>query len=115
MSFKDKVANLSKTVDAYIEGVEMDVKIKKLSIKEAKYFEKLIKRLGINAKGDGDIPKLVHEVLSRYITDSHDEPLIEEDDKETAENMPIDVAKEILGKFREVNGNDEDAEEIAKK
>lgn len=109
MSLKNSLAKLAKDVEVHIEELDVDLKIRKLTVPESSDFDKLTRRLKITEKGGGNVEKLVEEILKRYVRELDGSPVIGDEDAEAVMNMlPTSAAKAILHQFKLVNGDDDD-------
>lgn len=106
-----------------IESLDIDVRVAKLSVKQAKEFEAWQKRSDKDNKGLNTMAigvKTLQYVVSEFFSDEDGKPLLEEEDaKEVIESLPVAAIEEFTNVFQEVNGlgdlSQEELEEALKK
>jgi len=102
--------NVSKTVQVPIESLGVDLRIKRLSLQELQEVDRLIETCSTGSGKNRtvtNLPKLVHVLLKRFITDAegnpHDASVTEED----VAQLPGSVIAEIMAAYRKINGGEE--------
>lgn len=113
---RSKLENLQKWVEETIEGLDLTIKVKKISIAENKAVAKEMKRLGIKEDGSGDTSALSFYIMSKFIQDEEGAPLVTdcEEDRKMIDELPAATAMEILAAYKRINAIAED-EDAAKK
>jgi hypothetical protein len=92
----------------HIECVNLDVRVKRLSVIELQEAERLTEECSI---GNGqnrhvnNLPKLVHGLVSRWFTDADGNPLSGADTVDDAKDWPAQIVTELFDAFGAVNNS----------
>ena len=92
----------------HIECLNIDVRVKRLSVIELQEAERLTEQCSI---GNGqnrhidNLPKLVHTLVGKWFTDADGKPLAGEDTIDDAKDWPAQIVTELFDAFGAVNSS----------
>jgi len=92
----------------HIDCLNIDVKVKRLSIVELQEADRLTEECSIGngqSRHVNKLPKLVHTLVNRWFTDLEGNPLAGQDSVEDAKDWPAQLVTELFDAFGSVNNN----------
>jgi len=110
MNLTELAGKLAPYAVVHIDTLNVDVRIKCLSLGEAQEVDRLTEACslgnGANRKVH-DLPKLVHTLVKRYFTDAEGQPLAGDDDVKAASEWPGVLVTELMRAFQKINAPEE--------
>jgi hypothetical protein len=106
MGLSELSAKLGRTETVHIDLLNIDVQIKKLSVKELENVNKLTESCSTGSGSNRNVTnltKLSYNLVKMYFTDTEGNPLAGKDTEEDAADWPSELTVELLVKFRKVN------------